>query len=288
MSNERKIVDRISFTSIIVNFFLFVFKLFSGVIFKSSAIISDAVHSASDVLCAFVVLFGFRVSRHDADKKHPYGHERLESVVAIVLSFILFGVSAMIGFSGIKAILFKEYSEMPSFFAIITVIISLLTKEWMYWYTMSGAKKVNSDVLKADAWHHRTDSLSSVGSLIGIVGSRLGFLFFDSLASVIIGLFILKISINIFKTAMTKLIDQSIPQEDVSLIEEVILNEPLVRKIDSLRTRMFGNRVYVDIEFSLDKDMTLEEVSFISNKIKNDVEEINPLVKDCMIHVNPC
>lgn len=288
MKNEKKIVDRISFTSIIVNFFLFLLKLFSGIIFGSSSMISDAVHSLSDVLCSFVALFGFRLSRHEADNKHPYGHERFENIVAILLSFILFGVSFMLGISGMNDILYGKENVAPSFFAIITVIISILIKEWMYWYTMSGAKKVNSDVLKADAWHHRTDSFSSIGSLIGIVGSRLGFFFFDSLASIIIALFILRISINIFRTAMTKLIDQSIPLEEISLIEKVILAEPLVRKIDSLKTRMFGNRIYVDIEFSLDKKMTLEEISIISDKIKDNVEKNNPLVKYCMIHVNPC
>lgn len=288
MKNEKKIVDRISFTSIIVNFFLFLLKLFSGIIFGSSSMISDAVHSLSDVLCSFVALFGFRLSRHEADNKHPYGHERFENIVAILLSFILFGVSFMLGVSGMNDILYGKENVAPSFFAIITVIISILIKEWMYWYTMSGAKKVNSDVLKADAWHHRTDSFSSIGSLIGIVGSRLGFFFFDSLASIIIALFILRISINIFRTAMTKLIDQSIPLEEISLIEKVILAEPLVRKIDSLKTRMFGNRIYVDIEFSLDKKMTLEEISIISDKIKDNVEKNNPLVKYCMIHVNPC
>lgn len=288
MKNEKKIVDRISFTSIIVNFFLFLLKLFSGIIFGSSSMISDAVHSLSDVLCSFVALFGFRLSRHEADNKHPYGHERFENIVAILLSFILFGVSFMLGISGMNDILYGKENVAPSFFAIITVIISILIKEWMYWYTMSGAKKVNSDVLKADAWHHRTDSFSSIGSLIGIVGSRLGFFFFDSLASIIIALFILRISINIFRTAMTKLIDQSIPLEEISLIEKVILEEPLVRKIDSLKTRMFGNRIYVDIEFSLDKKMTLEEISIISDKIKDNVEKNNPLVKYCMIHVNPC
>lgn len=287
MKDEKKIVDRISFTSIIVNFFLFLLKLFSGIIFGSSSMISDAVHSLSDVLCSFVALFGFRISRGEADRKHPYGHERLESIVAILLSFILFGVSLMLGISGINDILYEKDNTAPSFYAIVIVIISILIKEWMYWYTMNGAKKVNSDVLKADAWHHRTDSFSSIGSLIGIVGSRLGFFFLDALASVIIALFILRISINIFRTAMTKLVDQSISLEEISLIEKVILEEPLVRKIDSLRTRMFGNRIYVDVEFSLDKEMTLEEVSVISNKIKNNIEKSNLLVKYCMIHVNP-
>lgn len=204
MKNNEKIAIKVSVISIILNCLLTLIKFISGVISKSSAMISDSVHSLSDVLSTFVVIIGVKISNKKADSDHPYGHERIECVSAIILSGMLFIIGALIGINGIKNVTNSSNLVMPGVLALIASIISIISKEAMYQYTIRVSKKINSAALKADAWHHRSDALSSIGSFIGILGSRLGFKIFDPLASVIISLCIIKVSIDIFKDAIDK------------------------------------------------------------------------------------
>ena len=185
---QKKVAMKVSRVSIIVNLLLSAGKLLAGIIANSGAMISDAIHSASDVFSTIIVMIGIHISSKKADKEHPYGHERLECVAAIVLAVVLFATGAGIGWSGIEKIISGNSSSIavPGMLALAAAIISIVVKEWMYWYTRAAAIKINSGALKADAWHHRSDALSSIGSFIGILGSRLGFKIFDPLASVII------------------------------------------------------------------------------------------------------
>ncbi|WP_219711890.1 cation diffusion facilitator family transporter, partial [Clostridioides difficile] len=168
---------------------------------KSSAMLSDAVHSASDVLSTIVVMVGIKISEKQPDREHPYGHERMECVASIILSVALAITGAGIGYSGIKKIFSEQYNTLsaPSGIALTAAVLSIVIKEWMYWFTRNAAKHTNSDALMADAWHHRSDALSSVGSLIGILGARLGYAILDPIASVVICGCILKAALDIFK-----------------------------------------------------------------------------------------
>ena len=190
MKNNEKIAIKVSVISIILNCLLTLIKFISGVISKSSAMISDSVHSLSDVLSTFVVIIGVKISNKKADSDHPYGHERIECVSAIILSGMLFIIGALIGINDVTN---SSNLVMQGVLALIASIISIISKEAMYQYTIRVSKKINSAALKADAWHHRSDALSSIGSFIGILGSRLGFKIFDPLASVIISLCIIKV-----------------------------------------------------------------------------------------------
>ena len=164
MKNNEKIAIKVSIISIILNCLLTLIKFISGVISKSSAMISDSVHSLSDVLSTFVVIIGVKISNKKADSDHPYGHERVECVSAIILSGMLFVVGALIGINGIKNVTNSSNLVMPGVLALIASIISIISKEAMYQYTIRVSKKINSAALKADAWHHRSDALSSIGS----------------------------------------------------------------------------------------------------------------------------
>ena len=201
-SNEQ-LVMTISIKTLIANIILSIGKAFAGVMANSGAMISDAIHSASDVFSTILVMVGYKISEKKADAKHPYGHERLECVAAIMLSIVLAATGIGIGYSGIKIILSGGQSslEAPGTLALIAAIASIAVKEWMYWYTRNAAKTVNSGALMADAWHHRSDALSSVGSLVGILSARMGFQLGDPIASVIICGCIVKASIEIFKDA---------------------------------------------------------------------------------------
>ena len=169
--NIQKVVNKVSFITITVNILLSVIKLIAGIIGHSNAMISDAIHSASDVFSTFVVLIGIKLSTKKADREHPYGHERLECVAALLLAFVLFITGLGIGYDALKNIIQGNYShlQVPSILALGVAIISILTKEGMYWYTRYYAKKMDSSALMADAWHHRSDAFSSIGALIGIL-----------------------------------------------------------------------------------------------------------------------
>ena len=286
---EKKIAMRVSVVSIIVNAILSLFKLFAGIFAKSNAMISDAIHSASDVFSTFIVIIGVNIANKQSDEDHQYGHERLECVAAIILAVILAATGIGIGINGLEKILGGSYWELevPGMIALIAAIISIVVKEWMYWYTRSAAKKINSGALMADAWHHRSDSLSSIGALIGILGARLGYPIFDPVASVVICIFIIKASYDIFKDAIDKLVDKSCDEETVEKIKKVIMNQEGVLGIDLLRTRLFGSKIYVDVEISADGNRPLKETHAIAEKVHDAIEEEFKTVKHCMVHVNP-
>lgn len=287
MKNNEKIAIKVSIISIILNCLLTLIKFISGVISKSSAMISDSVHSLSDVLSTFVVIIGVKISNKKADSDHPYGHERIECVSAIILSGMLFIIGALIGINGIKNVTNSSNLVMPGVLALIVSIISIISKEAMYQYTIRVSKKINSAALKADAWHHRSDALSSIGSFIGILGSRLGFKIFDPLASVIISLCIIKVSIDIFKDAIDKMVDKSCDKEVIDKVISVIEKNESVKNIDDIKTRQFGNKAYVDVEISVDENLLLKDAHKVAEEIHDSVENEINIVKHCMVHVNP-
>lgn len=286
MDNKKKIVNRISIISIVVNTVLSGLKFFAGIFASSSAMISDSVHSMSDVLSTIAVMAGVSLSEKHSDKGHPYGHERLESIFSMILAGMLFATGIGIGYAGIKGIIFKSYTT-PGMFALIAAAISIVVKELMYRYTVIAAKKVKSTVLKADAWHHRSDALSSVGALIGIGGSMLGYPICDPIASIVICLFIVKAAWDIFLEASNQLVDHACSEEEENKIRGIIEEQEGVLCIDLVRTRMFGSRLYVDVEIGADGELSLYEAHDIAERVHDKLEKDIPDIKHCMVHVNP-
>ncbi len=286
---EKKIAMRVSLVSILVNLVLSLFKLFAGIFASSGAMISDAVHSASDVFSTVIVMIGVQVSAKKSDKDHQYGHERMECVASIVLAVVLCITGAGIGLRGLETILGGRFEELavPGVLALAAAIVSIVVKEWMFWYTRAAARKINSGALMADAWHHRSDSLSSIGALLGIFGSRMGYPVLDSVASVIISAFIIKASFDIFKDAIDKMVDKACDDETIEQMCEVIRSQEGVLEIDEVRTRLFGNKIYVDIEIAADGSRTLNETHSVAECVHHKIERSFPNVKHCMVHVNP-
>lgn len=282
----KKECIKVSLITIIVNIFLSGIKLVAGIFGKSSAMISDAIHSISDVLSTIVVIVGIKIADKKEDKLHPYGHERFESVASILLAFMLFITSILIGYTGIINIFEKDFI-MPKFLALVASIISIVIKEWMYWYTILVAKKYNSDSLKADAWHHRSDALSSIGSLVGIAGSMLGFIYMDVIASVIISLIIVKVSIEIFIDSIKKLIDCSCDDAILEEIKNLVYEINGVIDIDNIKSRIFGNKLYIDLEINADKNISFIESHNIAHAVHDLIEERIVDVKHCMVHISP-
>lgn len=289
MMNTVKEGIKVSIVSIIGNIFLSIFKLIAGMMGKSNAMISDSIHSLSDVFSTMIVIIGLKLSNKKEDDGHPYGHERIECIAAFLLSIFLLITGLGIGWVGLKIVILSDYSsiQVPTTIALVSAIISILTKEGMYWYTKKVAKKIKSDALMADAWHHRSDSLSSIGSLIGISGAMLGFKLLDPIASIIICICIIKVAIDIFMDSANKMIDKSCSSEFMEELKEFVLTIEGVQEIDSIKTRLFGNRIYIDIEISADEDLTLKEAHQIAQKVHDEIEKNYEEVKHCMVHMNP-
>ncbi len=285
----QKIATRVSIITIIVNMVLSILKLVAGIVANSNAMISDAVHSASDVFSTIVVIIGIKFASKESDKEHPYGHERLECVAAILLSMVLFMTGLAIGFEAMKNIIHGNYAnlEVPGILALVAAVLSIITKEAMFWYTKINAKRIDSSALMADAWHHRSDALSSVGALVGIGGARLGYPVMDSIASLVIFAFIAKAAYDIFRDAINKMVDHSCDEETERQIYECIMKEEGVACIDLLQTRVFGNKIYVDIEIGVESSKTLREAHDIAERVHEKIEGEFPKVKHIMVHVNP-
>lgn len=289
MDDFQKTATKVSVVSIVGNLVLSLFKFVAGFVAHSNAMISDAVHSSSDVISSIVVIIGVRMSAKESDKEHPYGHERLECVAAIILATLLFITGGGIGLTAVKTIYTGAYKSLvaPGLLALIAAIVSIISKEAMFWYTRFYAKKYDSSALMADAWHHRSDALSSVGALIGIGCAILGYPIFDSIASLVICVFIVKAAYDIFMDAVDKMVDHACDEAFEEEIKACALQTEGVLGIDLLKTRVFGNKVYVDLEICADGNITLNESHDIAEQVHDMIEQQYPKVKHIMVHVNP-
>lgn len=287
--SSKKIIMRVSNISIVVNVLLSAIKFVVGVIANSGAMISDAIHSVSDVFSTIIVMIGANAAAKYPDQEHPYGHDRMECIAAIVLAIVLFITGIGVGITGVKKIFGGNYGDLavPGALALVAAVISIVVKEGMFWYTRFYGKKVDSTALLADAWHHRSDALSSVGSFIGILGARLGFPICDPLASVVICLFIVKAAYNICKEALDKMVDKSCDDETERKMSDLIKSQEGVISLDLLMTRMFGSKLYVDVEIGADENTPLRDSHEIAENVHNAIEANFPKVKHCMVHVNP-
>lgn len=287
--NNENAGIKVSFISLIANSLLSIFKLIAGLIGKSYAMVADAVHSFSDVFTTIIVMIGFKISSKRADSDHPYGHDRFECVTAMLLAFALFAVGVGIGYTALMNLISEKYkvSETPEIIALIAAIISISVQLVLFIITRNVAKKVNSGSLKADAWHHLSDSLSSIGSFIGILGAILGAGILDVIAGFVICLLIVKVALNILVDSIKKMTDTAAPIEVQIQIAELAKSIAGVKRIDSLRTRLFGNMIYIDIEVACESAMSLGEAHEIAQNVHNKIEEQLSCVKHCLVHVNP-
>jgi len=288
-NNLQEVAMHVSAISIIVNVSLSLGKFIAGLLGNSAAMVSDAIHSASDVFSTFIVIIGVRISGKKSDEEHQYGHERFESVASILLAVILALTGVGIGKGGIDKIAGGNYENLaiPSILPLVAALISITVKEWMYQYTRKNAKKVNSSALMADAWHHRSDALSSIGAFVGILGARMGYPIMDPIASIVIAAFIIKAAYDIFKDSIDKLIDKACDEQTTQHIRSTILAQEGVLGIDDIKTRLFGSKIYVDVEIAADKNMTLLEAHEIAESVHDSIESEFEMVKHCMVHVNP-
>ncbi len=278
--------QRISKITIIWNIILSAIKLIAGVIGNSGAMLADGVHSLSDIISTIAVFIALHLSKQPEDDDHPYGHEKIEPVIAKILATILFLTAVGIGYEGVQRLISGEY-ETPGIIALYAAILSIIVKEWMYRYTLKGAEDIDSAVLKADAWHHRSDVLSSIGTLIAIGGARLGYNILEPLASLVISGLIIKVAIDIYTQSVNQLVDYAGDQETVNQIRDDILAVDGVIEIHTLKTRVHVNKLYVDTAIAVDANLTVLEGHTIARNVHDKIESSEYQVKHCMVHVDP-
>ncbi|MDE6614239.1 MAG: cation diffusion facilitator family transporter, partial [Clostridia bacterium] len=287
--NAIKTINKVAIVTIVVNLLLAIGKFLAGFLGNSTAMISDAVHSSSDVASTLIVLVGARIAVKNEDKDHNYGHDRFESIASIILAMMLFATGLMLGYTGVKGIVSATKGDFvkPSYIALIAAVVSIVVKEGMYWYTIFYAKRLDSQALKADAWHHRSDAFSSVAGFVGILGAILGVFVLEGIATVLIALLIVKVSYDIVKVVLRQLTDHAASDELYSQIYKTINDDEDVKNIDLLKTRMSGSIIYVEAEIAVDRTLNIVEAHEIAQRVHDNIEATFKEVRHIVIHVNP-
>jgi len=287
-SENSKIILRIATVTIITNIVLMIAKMVLGLVFDSLSVVSDAIHTASDLFTSLLVVVAVFLSSPKRDKKHNYGHEKVESLMILFFALILVAVGGTLVWQGIEGVVSPQATNV-NYYLISIIALSLLVKETMFWVVRHFARKLKSDILKAEAWHHRSDSLSSVAVLIGLVtGFFMDNNIFESAAVIIVALMVFKVAFDITKPAIHQLTDRAVDEKTIERIREIALAVSGVENIDCLRTRVFGNKIFVDIEIAVDGNLTTTQSHDIAQEVHDILEGTSELrIKHCLVHINP-
>ena len=292
MSNEKEI-QKVTLYGSAVNLALMVFKFVAGVVGHSAAMIADAIHSLSDFATDIVVLLFVHISHKPKDKSHDYGHGKFETLATTLIGVALFAVAVGIFVDGAKKIVFWANGGtliLPGTLALWAALVSILLKEFTYQYTRRKAEKLQSQAMKANAWHHRSDALSSVGTAIGIGGAILlgeRWAVLDPIASIVVGAMIVKVAIDLLRSGMGELMEQSLPESVEDEIIEIAQSVPDVSKPHELCTRRIGNHYAIEMHILIDGDMSLKEAHAKATEIERRLKERYGEETHVAIHVEP-
>ena len=286
-TNERtQSSQKVTIVGAIVDFLLAIFKVVVGVIGNSGALIADGIHSFSDLLSDGVVWYAAKHSSEEADEEHPYGHERFETVATLGLAIILAIIGTGIIFDAFDRL--AEPTELSYSALLLSVAaLSIFSKEALYWYTLKVAKTYNSEMLKANAWHHRSDALSSIVVFIGILGSLNGYLYLDGIAAVIVGLMVIYIAWELGTGATKELVDTSIDAQQVEHLRNAIGRISGVNNVHSLRTRKIGQGISADVHVQVDPFLSVSEGHIISVSVERVAKESVEGLNDVTVHIDP-
>ena len=291
-TRERKIY-RVTIIGSVCNFFLLAFKFAAGIIGQSSAMIADAVHSLSDFITDIIVLIFVKIANKPQDKDHDFGHGKYETLATAVIGLILFFVGIGIFWNGavsIWGVIHGKELEAPGMIALYAALVSIVLKEALFQYTKKTGEKVNSKSVVANAWHHRSDAFSSIGTAAGIGGAILlgdSWRVLDPIAAVIVSFFIIKVAWKLFKPCIDELIEASLPEETEREIIGILLSFPQVSSPHNLRTRRIGNNCALDVHVRMDGQMTVEQSHAITREMENKLRNLLGPGAFISIHVEP-
>ena len=262
-------------------------KIIVGLLAHSQALIADGIHSLSDLGTDFMVLWAARHAHRKPDRDHPYGHGRIETVATVALGTVLVAVAAGIAWDSLRRLFEPDLLLQPGPLALTVAIVSVLSKEWIYQYTMRVARRLNSNLLKANAWHSRTDAISSIVVVIGIIGVMLGYPFLDAVAAVVVALLIARIGWGLTWSALRELIDTALDAEEVERIRASIMAVDGVRTLHMLRTRRSGGYAFVDVHILVDPQVSVSEGHQIGERVRKRLLADSSDVSDVTVHIDP-
>ncbi|KXG77881.1 cation diffusion facilitator family transporter [Thermotalea metallivorans] len=287
-NQERfKVGNRVILFTIILNVMLTLLKIGVGLFGNSAAIIADGLHSASDMITSVGVIVGMFLASKPEDDCHQYGHEKAESIAGFLLAIILTLTGLKIGFGSIEMLFHNRY-ETPHIFAAWVAFFSIIIKEYQFRITMKAAKELNSNAMMGDAWHHRSDALSSIAALGGILGARLGFGFLDPLAGTVVSLIVVKIGLTLLKAGIDELMDGAIDEEQMEEIQKEIRSMDGVIAVNEMKGRKHGSKAYVDVKICVDPLISVYAGHTIGEQIEHLVKAKLTNVKDVIVHLDPC
>lgn len=280
-----KIGEKVTWIGIWVGIGLTLFEVLAGFSGKSTAVIADASHSAADLFATLVVLLGLKMAKKPYDREHPYGHGKIEYLVAALAGLLLLGVGVGIIFSAIRS-LNRGAVPRPEMVALIAALTAILVRESLYQYTMRAGKKLNSPAIIANAWHHRSDALSSIPAALGVFGGMLGFSYLDPLAGAGVSLFIIKMGFDIIVDSYNGLMDTG-PGEEV--MKQIVKVAKKVKGVEHAysRARKMGRFTFVDVKLDVDPKTSIEEGHAIGAQVKRRILTDIKQVADVMVHLNP-
>ena len=292
-SSREKGIYKVTIVGSVVNFLLLVFKFFAGITGHSAAMLADAVHSLSDFITDIVVIVFVHIAGKHEDKGHDYGHGKYETLATAIIGLLLLCVGFGIfwnGASSIYTFLQGGQLESPGVVALVAALVSIVSKEILYQYTVIQGKKLNSQAVVANAWHHRSDALSSIGTAIGIGGAILlgdHWRVLDPIAAVVVSFFIMKVSVQLLIPCVDELLEKSLPDDVEKEIEQTVLSFPGVSQPHHLRTRRIGSYYAIEIHVRMDGKITLEEAHGTATAIENKLKEMFGKGTHVGIHVEP-
>lgn len=282
-----------TWVGIIVNTLLTILKATGGILAGSRALLADALHSASDIVGSIVILFAVKIASKPPDEEHPYGHGKAENIASIIIAFLLIVVGIEISISSIK-VFFGEPPSAPGMLALIIIIISIVIKEALFHYKYRLGKKYNSAALISEAWHHRSDSLSSFAALIGVGGAMLGeflnipiLVYGDAVAGIVVSLIVIKVGYSLAKESSVIMMEKVLDQDAIQIYKDTVDTIKGVLQIDQMFVRTHGSYVIVDIKISVDPHITVEEGHHIARKVKQALLNKHHDIEDVLVHVNP-
>lgn len=293
MQSRDQRIYKVTLTGSIVNMVLLVMKFVAGVLGNSAAMIADAVHSLSDFLTDIVVIAFVRLSSKPADHDHDYGHGKYETIATSIIGMSLVVVAMILGWNGIDKVLlvFKgERLETPGMVAFMTAIVSILLKEWVFRVTRKVAREVDSQALEANAWHHRSDALSSVATAIGIGGAIVlgnSWAVLDPIAAILVSVMVLVTAFRLLRQASGELLEESLPKEVEDKIEEIVYRDRLVSDIHNLRTRRIGSIIAIEMHLRMPGDISLEESHVHASQIEKLLRDEFGGGTHIMLHIEP-
>ena len=286
---REKGIYRVTIVGSVVNFLLLLFKFFAGIMGHSAAMLADAVHSLSDFVTDIIVIVFVRISSKPEDEGHDYGHGKYETLATAIIGIILLGVGFGIFWNGASSIyrfLHGGSLQEPGMLALIAALVSVAFKEALYRYTVFKGKRLNSQAVVANAWHHRSDALSSIGTAIGIGGAIL-WRVLDPIAAVVVSFFIMKVAVKLLIPCVDELLEKSLPADVENEIQKIILSFPGVSSPHHLRTRRIGNYYAIEVHVRMDGKITLEEAHRTATAIENTLKEQFGKGTHVGIHVEP-